>query len=320
VPDNLKSGVHKASFYDPEINRSYGMMAAHYGVGVLPARPRKPRDKAKVEVGVRFAQSYILGRLRHHTFFSLAECNTAIASCLDRMNAHVMRRLGVSRRDLFERIERPALRALPAQHYEYAEWRLTRVGLDYHVEVADFFYSVPHTLIRAEVDVRVTARTVEVFHRGQRIAAHERRYGGGRHGTDPVTCRARIAATPNGRPTGSGAGRAPIGPNTEALITAILTHRPHPEQGFRTCLGILRLYRGIEPARAEAVSARAFEIGAMNYRSVASMWVHLARRRGGFPGQADRQRCLSPQDAGAHELTRTSRRALSEFLIAGADV
>jgi transposase len=101
------------------------------------------------------------------------------------MNAHVMRRLGVSRRDLFERIERPALRALPAQHYEYAEWRLTRVGLDYHVEVADFFYSVPHTLIRAEVDVRVTARTVEVFHRGQRIAAHERRYGGRRHGTDP---------------------------------------------------------------------------------------------------------------------------------------
>src|ERR1700732_3841069 len=133
VPDNLKSGVHKASFYDPEINRSYGMMAAHYGVGVLPARPRKPRDKAKVEAGVRFAQSYILGRLRHQTFFSLAECNTAIASCLDRMNAHVMRRLGVSRRDLFDSIERSALRALPAQDYEYAEWRLARVGLDYHV-------------------------------------------------------------------------------------------------------------------------------------------------------------------------------------------
>src|SRR4249920_1565395 len=133
VPDNLKSGVHRASFYDPELNRSYGMMASHYGVGILPARPRKPRDKAKVEAGVRFAQSYILGRLRHQTFFSLAECNTAIAGCLDRMNAHVMRRLGVSRRDLFESTERPALKALPAQHYEYAEWRLTRVGLDYHV-------------------------------------------------------------------------------------------------------------------------------------------------------------------------------------------
>src|SRR3979409_1537711 len=104
VPDNLKSGVHRASFYDPEINRSYGMMASHYGVGILPARPRKPRDKAKVEAGVRFAQTYILGRLRRQTFFSLAECNTAIASCLHRMNAHVMRRLGVSRRDLFESI------------------------------------------------------------------------------------------------------------------------------------------------------------------------------------------------------------------------
>jgi transposase len=271
VPDNLKSGVHKASFYDPEINRSYGMMAAHYGVGVLPARPRKPRDKAKVEAGVRFAQSYILGRLRHQTFFSLAECNTAIASCLDRMNAHVMRRLGVSRRDLFERIERSALRALPAQDYEYAEWRLARVGLDYHVEVKDFFYSVPHTLIRAEVDIRVTARTVEIFHRGRRIAAHQRRYGGRRHGTDPDHMPSSHRRYAEWTPDRFRRWARTIGPNTEALVIAVLTHRPHPEQGFRTCLGILRLYRGIEPMRAEAISARALEIGAMNYRSVASI-------------------------------------------------
>ena len=185
VPDNLKSGVHKASFYDPEINRSYGMMAAHYGVGVLPARPRKPRDKAKVEAGVRFAQTYILGRLRHQTFFSLAECNAAIATAVERINAHLMRRLGVSRRELFESIERPALRPLPAEDYEYAEWRLARVNLDYHVEAEGFLYSVPHALIRAQVDVRLTSRTVEVFHRGQRVAAHQRRFGGRRHGTDP---------------------------------------------------------------------------------------------------------------------------------------
>jgi transposase len=271
VPDNLKSGVHKASFYDPEINRSYGMMAAHYGIGVLPARPRKPRDKAKVEAGVRFAQSYILGRLRHQTFFSLAECNTAITSCLDRMNAHVMRRLGVSRRDLFERIERPALRTLPAQEYEYAEWRLARVGLDYHVEVKDFFYSVPHTLIRAEVDIRVTARTVEVFHRGRRIAAHQRRYGGRRHGTDPDHMPSSHRRYAEWTPDRFRRWARTIGPNTEALVIAVLTHRPHPEQGFRTCLGILRLYRGIEPARSETVSARALEIGALNYRSVASI-------------------------------------------------
>ncbi|MCB8835855.1 hypothetical protein [Aurantimonas sp. VKM B-3413] len=166
VPDNLKSGVNRASFYDPEINRSYGMMAAHYGVGVLPARPRKPRDKAKVENGVRFAQSCILGRLRKQTFFSLAEANAAIAGALDRINDHVMRRLGVSRRHLFETVERPALADLSGNDYEFAEWRFARVGTDYHVEFDSFFYSVPHGLIRQQVDVRATAKTIEIFHRG----------------------------------------------------------------------------------------------------------------------------------------------------------
>src|SRR4051794_711033 len=185
VPDNLKSGVHKASFYDPEINRSYGMMAAHYGVGILPARPRKPRDKAKVEAGVRFAQTYILGRLRRETFFSLAEANAAIAAALERINAHVMRRIGVSRRQLFETVEMPVLAPLPDADYQFAEWLLARVSLDYHIEVDGFFYSVPHGLIREQVDVRATTRTIELFHQGLRVAAHQRRYGGRRHGTDP---------------------------------------------------------------------------------------------------------------------------------------
>jgi transposase len=134
VPDNLKSGINKASFYDPGVNRSYGAMAAHYKVGVLPARPRKPKDKAAVEAGVRFAQSYILGRLRHVIFFSLAECNAAIAAALERMNGREMRRLGVSRRQLFETVERPVMQSLPEQDYQYAEWHLARVGIDYHVE------------------------------------------------------------------------------------------------------------------------------------------------------------------------------------------
>ena len=167
VPDNLKSGVNKASFYDPEINRTYGAMAAHYSVGILPARPGKPRDKAKVEAGVRFAQTYILGRLRGLTFFSLAECNEAIALVMQRMNDRPMRNLGLSRRELFVKIERDALIALPADDWEFAEWRRARVNLDYHIEVHDFLYSVPHALIRAEVEVRITARTVEIFHRGQ---------------------------------------------------------------------------------------------------------------------------------------------------------
>jgi transposase len=274
VPDNLKSGIHKASFYDPEINRSYGMMAAHYGVGVLPARPRKPRDKAKVEAGVRFAQTYILGRLRRQTFFSLAEANAAIASAMERINAHVMRRLGVSRRELFESIERPALRPLPSDDYEYAEWRLARVNLDYHVEAAGFLYSVPHALIRQQVDVRLTGRTVEIFHRGRRVAAHERRHGGRRHGTDPdhmPSSHRRYAEWTPGR---FQRWARSIGPNTEGLVIAVLSARPHPEQGFRTCLGILRLFRGLDPARTEAVSARAIAIGALTYKSLASILAH----------------------------------------------
>ncbi len=230
VPDNLKSGVNKASFYDPELNRTYGSMATHYSVGVLPARPRKPKDKAAVEAGVRFAQSYILGRLRHVTFFSLAECNAAIAAALERINGREMRRLGVSRRQLFEAIERPVMQPLPEHDYEYAAWHLARVGIDYHVEVDGFFYSVPHALIREQY----AEWTPERFQRQARD----------------------------------------IGPSTEALILAVLARRPHPEQGFRTCVGVLRLFRGIEAARAEAVSARAIEIGVLSYASVASILKH----------------------------------------------
>ena len=163
VPDNLKSAIHRASFYDPEVNRSYGMMAAHYGVGILPARPKRPREKAAVEAGVRFAQSYILGRLRNVTFFSLAEANAAVVTAVERINSREMRRLGMSRRQLFEAIEQPVMQELPQGDFEYAEWHLARVGSDYHVEVQGLFYSVPHALIREQVDTRATQRTVEVF-------------------------------------------------------------------------------------------------------------------------------------------------------------
>jgi transposase len=232
VPDNLKSGVNKASFYDPEINRTYSALASHYGVGVLPARPRKPRDKAKVEAGVRFAQSYILGRLRRQTFFSLAECNAAIALAMEAMNNRTMRKLGVSRRELFDKIEREALSPLPEADWEYAEWKRARVNIDYHVEVDGFFYSVPHTLIHAEVDVRVTARMIEIFYRGQRVGLHERRAMGRRHGTDPdhmPSSHRRYAAW---TPARFLRWAAKIGPNTEGLVAAVLASRRHPEQGF----------------------------------------------------------------------------------------
>ncbi|MGV2068709.1 IS21 family transposase [Agrobacterium sp. 22-226-1] len=271
VPDNLKSGVNRASFYDPEINRSYGMMASHYGIGVLPARPKRPKDKSKVENGVRFAQSCILGRLRKQTFFSLAEANGAIAQSLDRINDHVMRRLGVTRRQLFENVERAALANLPGDDYEFAEWRLVRVSTDYHVEYKTFLYSVPHGLIRQQVDLRATARTIEVFHRGKRVAAHQRRYGGPRYGTDPEHMPSSHRRYAEWTPDRFRRWGASIGPHTEGLVIAVLASRPHPEQGFRTCLGILRLFRDIACERAEAVSARAVEIGGLNCKSIASL-------------------------------------------------
>ncbi len=277
VPDNLKSGVNKASFYDPEINRTYGAMAAHYSIGVLPARPYKPRDKAKVEAGVRFAQSWILGRLRQQTFFSLAECNAAIAHAMQRMNERPMRKLGVSRRELFEQIERDALQSLPDEDWEFAEWRRARINLDYHIEVHDFLYSVPYKLIRAEVDVRVTARMIEIFHRGARVGVHQRRYMGARHGTDPDHMPASHRHYADWTPERFRRWAGKIGPSTEGLIAAVLASRKHPEQGFRTCLGILKLYRGVDAERAEVVSARALELGAFASNAVASL---LASKRG----------------------------------------
>jgi transposase len=278
VPDNLKSGVNKASFYDPEVNRTYAAMATHYSVGVLPARPRKPKDKAAVEAGVRFAQYYILGRLRNVTFFSLAECNTAIAAATERMNDREMRRLGVSRRQLYDAIEHAAMRDLPEQDYEYAEWHLARVGIDYHVEVAGFYYSVPHALIREQVDTRATARTIEVYHRGRRVAAHARRYGGTRHGTDPDHMPSAHRRYAEWSPERFARQARGIGPHTEALILAVLARRPHPEQGFRTCIGILRLFRGLTADRAEAVSLRAVEVGVLSYDSVTSILRHRLDR------------------------------------------
>jgi len=271
VPDNLKSGVNRACFYDPEVNRSYGMMASHYGVGILPARPYKPRDKAKVEAGVRFAQTYILGRLRKLSFFSLVEANEAIAGVLERMNGHVMRRLGVSRKHLFETVERPALSSLPEVEYQFAEWKLARVSLDYHVEFDSFLYSVPHSLFRQQVDIRAASRTIEVFHRGQRVAAHQRRYGGPRHGTDPEHMPSSHRRYADWTPERFRRWGRSIGPHTEGLVIAILTHRPHPEQGFRTCLGVLRLFKGIDPHQAELFSARAIAVGALTYKGVAAI-------------------------------------------------
>lgn len=228
-----------------------------------------------MEAGVRFAQTYILGRLRNQTFFSLDEANAAVGIVMAQMNTRPMRKLGVSRADLLETLDRPALRPLPPTDYEYAEWKLVRVGLDYHVEVEGFYYSVPHALIRQQVDARITSSTVELFHKGQRIAAHQRRYDGARrHGTKVEHMPAAHRHYAEWSPERFERWAAQIGPNTQGLIIAILARRPHPEQGFRTCMGVLRLYKGLGKARAESVSAYALAIGALNSKSVTSILTH----------------------------------------------
>jgi transposase len=202
---------------------------------------------------------------------TLAECNAAITVAVEGINSREMRRLGMSRRQLFEAIKRPVMRALPQDDFEYAEWHLARVGIDYHVEVQGFFYSVPHALIREQVDTRATQRTVEVFHRGKRVAAHARRYGGPRHGTQPEHMPSAHRRYAEWTPERLQRDARGIGPATEALIIAVMARRPHPEQGFRSCLGILRLFRGLEASRVEEASNRAVEIGALSYASVASI-------------------------------------------------
>jgi transposase len=189
VPDNPKVGVDRANWYEPGLNRTYLALATHYGTAILPTRVRRPRDKAKVEVAVLVVERWILARLRNRRFFSLAELNRAIAELVADLNARLMRRLGVSRHDLFLELDRPALKELPAEPYEYAEWRVRRVGLDYHVDIDGHYYSVPHRHIREQLDARITERTIELFCKGERVAVHIRGGGRGRRLLDHANIR-----------------------------------------------------------------------------------------------------------------------------------
>jgi transposase len=271
VPDQLRSGVSTPCRYEPGIQRAYEELAQHYGTTILPARPGKPRDKAKVEVAVQVAERWILARLRHETFFSLAALNARIRELLVLLNARTMRAYGASRQELFERIDRPALRALPAERFVHAEWKTARVNLDYHVELDRHYYSVPHALVHESVELRFTEATVEVLLRGQRVASHARSGERGRHTTlaehMPKAHQRHLAWTPS-RLVHWGTS---IGPGTAALVRAILEDRPHPEQGYRSCLGILRLAKRYGPQRLEAACTRAVAVRARSYRHVDSI-------------------------------------------------
>lgn len=271
VPDNLKSGVTKPCRFDPDINPTYNDLALHYGTAVIPGRVRKPKDKAKAEVAVQVVERWILARLRNRTFFSLAEANAAIAELLEDLNSRPFKKLPGSRRQAFEALDQPALRPLPETPYEFAEWLKARVNIDYHIEVLGHYYSVPYQLLKQQLGVRLTATTVECFHKDKRVASHPRSALKGRHST-----LAEHMPKAHQEYAGWDAKRligwaATAGADTAALVEKILASRAHPQQGFRAALGLMRLGKLHGNNRLEAASKRALLSGATSYKSVASI-------------------------------------------------
>ena len=285
VSDNPRAEITRACFYEPLVNRTYADMASHYGTAVIPARPYKPRDKAKVEVGVQVVQHWILARLRNQRFFSLAELNQAIRDLTDQLNDRTVRGWGTTRRALYEQLDQPTFGPLPPTPYEYADWKLCRVNLDYHVEIEKHFYSVPFRLPREQVDARITAKAVEIFHRGKLVAVHARSQrpyrpttvaehmpGSHRRYRDRTHERIQREATA-------------IGDDTAALVEIILRSRPHPEQGFRSCIGILGLAKRYDAKRLDAACARALVLGTRSYSSVAAILKNAQERKQTTPEQ-----------------------------------
>ena len=271
VPDNTTTGVQHACWYEPELNPTYADWAAHYGTVVLPTRPYHPRDKAKAEVSVQIAERWILAVLRHRTFTSVAEWNAAIAPLREALNDRPFRKRDGSRRTLFDTVDRPALRPLPATTYEFAEWKQAKVAIDYHVAADHNFYSTPFRLIGARVDVRLTMQTVEILHHGRRVASHVRLYGRGLYQTDPAHRPAAHQRYLDWTPERLIDWARTVGPQTAQLVETILRERPHPEHGYRTCLGIIRLGKYYPHERLEAAAARALAVRAHSYRSLKSI-------------------------------------------------
>ena len=280
VPDNPKVGVTKADRYEPMLQRSYEELARHYGAVVIPARPYKPRDKPKVEQGVLLVSRWVLARLRHRRFYSLEELNGAIAVLLIDLNTRSFKKLPGNRRSAFDALDRPAMKPLPAVPYEYALWKAATVGIDYHIDIERHYYSVPHALVGETVEARYSAATVECYYRARRVAVHGRSYQVGAHTTLPEHMPKAHRAHAEWSPSRLIHWAGTVGPNTQAVVEYQLTHKPHPEQGYRACLGVMALAKEYGPERLEAAAARAVAIGSPTRSSVKSI---LQRRldRGG---------------------------------------
>jgi transposase len=259
VPDNLRTGVSRACRYDPDLNPTYQEFAMHYDVGVVPARPRHPKDKAKVEVGVQVVERWILAALRHQKFFRLADLNNAIRELLERLNQRPFRKREGSRASVFAAVERNALRPLPAEPFDMSQWSYARVNIDYHIAFDANLYSVPYTLVQERVEVRATPTTIEIFHgREQVFTQREHR---------PKSHQAHLEWTPSRMVNWA----EQIGPHTAKLFERILAEKPHPEMGYRSCLGIIRLAEEYSATRMEAAADRAMRTGACRYQSVKSI-------------------------------------------------
>jgi transposase len=271
VPDNTRTGVTHPCRYEPDLNPTYQEAMVHYGTAVVPARVKKPRDKAKVESAVLIAERWIIAALRNHTFFSIGDLNKAIREKLEDFNNRPLQKLKVSRKELFETIDRPAMKPLPERRYEYAEWEKHKVNIDYHVEIGRHYYSVPYQLKGEVVDARFTATTVELLFKSKRIASHARSYVPGRHTTNPSHMPESHKRYLEWTPSRIIRWAEKTGPSTASLVKEIMERRPHPEQGFRSCLGIIRLGRRYGEERLEAACARALFMKAYSYRSVESI-------------------------------------------------
>jgi transposase len=273
LPDNLRAGVTKACWYDPELNPSYAELARHYDTVVLPTRTAHPRDKAAVEAGVLSVERWVLAPLRNRRLFSLGELNDAIAAQVAWLNGRAFRGAVTSRRELFEELERKALKALPTERFELAEWKKATVNIDYHVAFDDRYYSVPYQLVRQPVEVRATATTVEVLKGGKRVASHAREHGRRRYVTNPAHMPASHRAHLEWTPSRLVEWAATISPATATLVERILATRAHPEHGYRACLGLMNLAKRYGNERTGAACERALAVGAISYTSVKSILV-----------------------------------------------
>ena len=287
VPDNPRALVSLADRYEPELNRATAEFAHHYDTVILPARPRKPQDKAKVESGVQVVERWILARLRHRRFFSVAELDAAIAELLPSLNTRPFKKLPGSRQDAFAQVDAPYLRPLPASSFVFAEWKKATVNIDYHVEYEGSYYSVPQALIHQVLELRITRSTVEILAKGKRVASHPRSRQKGHYETIaahmPAAHRAHAEWSPGKLLTWA----TSVGPSTAELVKRLLAAKQHPEQGYRACLGLMRLARNHGRERMEAACERALAVGAYRYRSVASILEKGLDRQPVVPQQAE---------------------------------